>query len=49
VEDKELARKACENCSIGAGFDVAINEQGHVLALDPFRKTVRTFAPIEKS
>ncbi len=45
VEDKELARKACENCSIGAGFDVAMNKQGQVLALDPYRKSVRRFEP----
>lgn len=49
VEDKELARKACANCSIGAGFDIAINPAGHVLALDPYRKSVRTFVPKQEA
>ncbi len=49
VEDKELARKACEDCTIGAGFDVTINPQGDVLALDPYRKTVRTFTPKQQT
>jgi hypothetical protein len=49
VEDKELARKACEDCTIGAGFDVAMNLQGDVLALDPYRKTVRTFTPKQQT
>jgi hypothetical protein len=46
VEDKEMAKRACVDCSVGAGFDVAFGGQGRVLALDPFRKTVRTFEPI---
>ena len=45
VEDKELARRACEDCSVGAGFDVAIDQQQRVLVLDPFRKVVRIFNP----
>jgi hypothetical protein len=49
VDDKELAREACVNCSIGAGFDIAINPAGHVLALDPYRKSVRTFVPKQET
>lgn len=45
VEDKELAKRACADCRIGAGFDVAVDHQGSVLTLDPYRKVVRFFAP----
>ena len=45
VEDKELARRACADCSLGGGFDVAHDENGRVFVLDPFRKTVRIFTP----
>lgn len=45
VEDKQLARRACEDCSVGAGFDVAIDQNRRVIALDPFRKVVRLFTP----
>lgn len=48
VEDKALAKKACNDCSVGAGFDVAMDDQGRILALDPFRMVVRIFKPIEK-
>ena len=48
VDDKELAKRACADCSVGAGFDVAVeNETGRVLVLDPFRMAVRTFTPKE--
>jgi hypothetical protein len=30
----------------GAGFDVAVAEDGRVLVLDPFQKVVRSFAPL---
>ena len=43
VSDKELAKRACADCSIGAGFDVSITEEGDILALDPFRKSVHRF------
>jgi len=46
VDDKELAKRACEDCSIGAGFDVAVDDRGLVHALDPFRMTIRTFRPL---
>lgn len=45
VDDKELAKRACADCSVGAGFDVAIEESGRVLVLDPFRMVVRPFTP----
>ncbi len=43
VTDKELAKQACNDCTVGAGFDVAIAENGDVLTLDPYRKVVRRF------
>jgi len=46
VDDKELARRACADCRLGGGFDVAAGEDGRVFVLDPFRKAVRIFAPI---
>jgi hypothetical protein len=49
VEDKELARRACEDCSVGGAFDVAIDVENNVFALDPFKKTVRCFAPLKKT
>jgi hypothetical protein len=45
VKDLELARKACANCSIGFGFDVACDSKDRVLALDPATKTIRVFTP----
>ncbi len=47
VDDKALAKRACADCRIGAGFDVALEESGRVLVLDPFRMAVRTFTPKE--
>ncbi len=49
VDDKELAKRACGDCSVGAGFDVAIEESGRVLVLDPFRMVVRPFTPKSKT
>lgn len=45
VKDLELARKACSNCSIGFGFDVACDSKDRVFALDPATKTIRVFTP----
>ena len=45
VKDRELAAKACVNCSVGFGFDVACDAQGRVLALDPAARTIRVFTP----
>jgi hypothetical protein len=45
VDDKQLAKRACADCRLGGGFDVARDEGGRVFALDPFRKTVRMFTP----
>ena len=45
VVDKEMVRKENEGGTVGVGFDVAINQQEHILALDPYRKSVRTFTP----
>jgi hypothetical protein len=49
VEDKALAKQACNDCSVGAGFDIAIDGSGRILALDPFRMVVRVFKPIDKA
>ncbi len=46
VDDKKLAKQACQDCTVGAGFDVAVDERGWVHALDPFRMTVRSFRPL---
>jgi hypothetical protein len=43
VTDKELAKRACTDCSVGAGFDVTFAAGDGVLTLDPYRKTVRRF------
>lgn len=45
VKDREQAAKACANCNIGFGFDVACDTQGRVLALDPATRTIRIFSP----
>ena len=45
VDDKELAKRACADCRLGGGFDVARDESGRVFVLDPFRKSVRLFTP----
>lgn len=46
VDDKKLAKEACADCRVGAGFDVAVDERGWIHTLDPFRKTVRSFKPL---
>lgn len=43
VTDKELAKRACTDCTVGAGFDVTLAPNSDVLALDPYRKVVRRF------
>jgi hypothetical protein len=43
VTDKDLAKRACTDCSVGAGFDVTVDANGDVLMLDPYRKVVRRF------
>ena len=43
VDDKDLAKRACADCRLGGGFDVALDQSGRVFVLDPFRKTVRMF------
>ncbi len=45
VTDKELAKRACTDCTVGAGFDVTLADNGDVLTLDPYRKIVRRFHP----
>ena len=45
VKDLELAKRACADCRIGFGFDVACDSTGRVLALDPATRTVRIFTP----
>ena len=48
IKDRELARKACADCQVGFGYDVACDSQGRVLALDPVTRAVRIFAPKQK-
>jgi len=48
VTDKELAKRACQDCRIGAGFDVALSADDRVFALDPFRKVIRSFRPTSR-
>jgi hypothetical protein len=43
VTDKELAKRSCVDCTVGAGFDVTLATNGDVLTLDPYRKIVRRF------
>ncbi len=45
VTDKQLAKQACHDCTVGAGFDVTVAENGDVLTLDPYRQVVRRFQP----
>lgn len=45
VDDKDLARRACADCRLGGGFDVACGDPARVFVLDPFRKSVRVFRP----
>ncbi|MEI6033872.1 MAG: hypothetical protein WCS65_06275 [Verrucomicrobiae bacterium] len=45
VKDLDLAKKACSDCRVGFGFDVACDSAGRILALDPASKTIRTFTP----
>ena len=45
MKDLALARKACGNCQIGFGFDVACDSKSRVLALDPATRAVRVFTP----
>jgi hypothetical protein len=49
VADKALAKAACTDCTVGAGFDVTIAENGDVLTLDPYRNVVRRFQPGSRS
>ncbi len=49
VKDLELARRACKNCQIGFGFDVACDSQSRVFALDPATRDIRIFAPKQKA
>lgn len=45
VKDLEQARRACADCRIGFGFDVACDSRGRVFALDPAMKCIRVFTP----
>ncbi|MFM1943677.1 MAG: hypothetical protein RI897_2659 [Verrucomicrobiota bacterium] len=45
VEDMEQAKRACVDCSVGAGFDITLHPNGEILTLDPYRKVVRRFQP----
>lgn len=48
VKDLELARRACANCQIGFGFDIACDPEGRVYALDPATRDIRIFTPRRK-
>jgi hypothetical protein len=45
VTDMELAKRACVDCTVGAGFDIALDPNGDILTLDPYRRVVRRFQP----
>ena len=49
IQDKELARRACADCTVGGAFDVAVDTHNNVFALDPFNKIVRCFAPLNNT
>jgi hypothetical protein len=49
VTDKELAKRACTDCAVGAAFDVTVAANGDVLTLDPYRKVVRCFRAKNRS
>ena len=49
VQDKELARRACVDCTVGGAFDVAVDTHNNVFALDPFNQTVRCFTPLNNT
>ena len=48
VEDEALAKKACGDCSKGSGFDVIADANGNVITLDPFKRSIRVFSPLQK-
>ena len=45
VKDLDLARRACADCHIGFGFDVACDAAGRIYALDPATRDIRIFTP----
>lgn len=45
VKDLDLARRACADCHIGFGFDVACDSAGRIYALDPATRDIRIFTP----
>lgn len=49
VKDLELAKRACSNCQIGFGFDIACDSQSRVFALDLATRDVRIFTPKQKA
>lgn len=49
VEDKDSIRRVSAEGDSGAAFDVAVDENRQVFALDPFNRTVRCFAPLDQT
>lgn len=45
VKDLDLAKRACADCRIGFGFDVACDAAGRIFALDPATRDIRVFTP----
>lgn len=45
VKDFTLAKKACTDCQVGFGFDVACDSSSNVLALDVCTRQIRVFTP----
>jgi hypothetical protein len=45
VKDLDQARRACADCRIGFGFDVACDAAGRIYALDPAAHDIRIFTP----
>ncbi len=43
VENKTKSRKSLTDAKAKGGFDIAVNREGVVFALDPFKQTVRLF------
>jgi hypothetical protein len=49
VADKDLAKRACNDCRLGGAFDVACDDKSRVFVLDPFRQSARLFTPRVKA
>jgi len=45
ITDRSVVKKASPDEKIGLGFDVTVDSGGRVLALDPYKKSIRVFEP----